>query len=186
MIKNEIVAKRYADAFLGYCAETIGYEKGLGELSGARRVFEDNPDFREFMESLEITTKEKFDIIEKVLGKNFSEELRNFLKLLLEKGRIRLLLDIAEYARINYSHGVEQDALLKTSYPLETEVIERLKNVLESKLEKKLHLYVELDPGLLGGVSVEVGNMIIDGSVKKRLEDLRQKLILSKVEHHGN
>ena len=153
---------------------------------GARRVFEDNPDFREFLESLEITTKEKFDIIEKVLSDNFSEELRNFLKLLWEKGRIRLFLDIAEYARINYSHGVEQDALLKTSYPLDTEIIERLKDVLESKLEKRLHLYIELDPELLGGVSVQVGNMIIDGSVRKRLEDLRAKLILSKVEHHGN
>ncbi|MFH0764319.1 MAG: ATP synthase F1 subunit delta [Candidatus Omnitrophota bacterium] len=186
MIKNEIVAKRYADAFLGYCAETIGREKGLDELLRARRVFEDNPDFKEFLESLDITTKEKFDIIEKVMSNNFSEELRNFLKLLLDKGRIRLFLDIAEYARINYSHGVEQDALLKTSYPLDTEVIEAIKNVLESKLKKKLHLYIELDPELLGGISVQAGNMIIDGSVKKRLEDLRTKLILSKVERHGN
>ena len=186
MIKNEILAKRYADAFLGYCAESIGYENGLEELAGARRVFEDNPDFREFMESLEITTGEKFDIIEKVLGNYFSKELRNFLKLLWDKGRIGMFLDIAEYARINYAHGVEHDALLKTSYPLDTAVLERLKDVLESKLEKKLHLYVELDPSLLGGVSVQVGNMIIDGSVKKRLDELRQKLTVAKVEHHGN
>lgn len=186
MIKNEILVRRYADAFLGYCAETIGYENGLEELANTRRVFTDNPDFKEFMESLEITMKEKFDVIEKVLDGNFSEGLRNFLKLLLEKGRIKYFSDIAEYARINYSHGIEQDALLKTSYPLDTEVIGRLKDVIESKLEKKLHLYIELDPGLLGGVSIQVGNMIIDGSVRKRLDDLRQKLIISKVEHHGN
>ncbi len=186
MIKNEILAKRYADAFLGYCAETITYEKGLDELMGARRIFEDNPDFKEFMKSLEITTIEKFDVIEKVFGGSFSEELRNFLKLLWNKGRIGMFLDIAEYARIYYLHGQTRDALLKTSYPLDTDVIERLKNVLESKLGKSLHLYVELDPVLLGGVYVQVGNMIIDGSVKKRLEDLRQQLILSKVEHYGN
>lgn len=186
MIKNEILAKRYADAFLGYCQETIGYEKGLDELSGARRIFEDNPDFRGFMESMEITAGEKADVVEKVLGAAFSVELRNFLKLLLDKGRIAMFLDIAEYARIYYSHGARQDALLKTSYPLDTAVIARLKDVLESKLEKKLHLYVELDPGLLGGVSVQVGNMIIDGSVKKRLDELRQKLTVAKVEHHGN
>jgi len=186
MIKNEILAKRYADAFLGVAAETITYEKGLEELQGVKRLFVDNPGFEELMESLEITTSEKFDIIEKVLRNNFSEELRNFLKLLWEKGRIEMFLDIAEYARINYAHGEARDALLKTSYPLDTEVIERLKNVLESKLEKKLHLYVELDPGLLGGVYVRVGNMIIDGSVKKRLDDLRRKLVLSKVEHYGN
>ena len=186
MIKNEILAKRYADAFLRSSAETITYEKGLEDLLNAKRVFTDNPDFKEFMESLEITTEEKFDIIEKVLRKNFSEELRNFLKLLWDKGRIEMFLDIAEYARINYAHGEEQDALLKTSYPLDTGVIEKIKNVLESKLEKKLHLYVQLDPELLGGVYIQVGNMIIDGSVKRRLEDLRRKLFLAKVEHHGN
>ena len=186
MIKNEILAKRYADAFLGYCAQTITCEKGLEELQNAERLFIDNPDFKEFMESLEITTGEKFDLLEKALGASFSEELRNFLKLLWNKGRIGMFPDIAEYARINYAHGEARDALLKTRYPLDTSVIERLKNVLEGKLKKKLRLYVELDPGLLGGVYVQAGNMIIDGSVKRRLEDLRQKLVLSKVERHGN
>ncbi|MDP3804493.1 MAG: ATP synthase F1 subunit delta [Candidatus Omnitrophota bacterium] len=186
MIKNEILAKRYADAFLGYCAQTITYEKGLEELQNTKRLFVDNPDFKEFLESHEITTGEKSDLLEKALGAGFSEELRNFLKLLWNKGRIEMFMDIAEYARINYAHGEARGALLKTSYPLDMSVIERLKNVLESTLKKKLHLYVELDTGLLGGVYVRAGNMIIDGSVKKRLEDLRQKLVLSKMERHGN
>lgn len=185
MIKNEILAKRYADAFLGSCKDTVGYEKGLEELQNTRRIFVDNPDFKGFMESLEITTPEKFQVIDKVFRDDFSDDLKNFLKLLWKKGRIGIFLDIAEYARLNYAHGIEQDALLKTSYPLDTDVIEKIKGVLEAKLEKRLHLYVELDPGLLGGAYIKIGNMIIDGSVRKRLEDLRKKLLVAKVEHYG-
>ena len=82
---------------------------------------------------------------------------------------------------MTYSHGVEIEGLLKSSYPLETRSIKRIKDVLEKKLQRKLHLYIELDSSLLGGVYAKVGNIVIDGSVKRRLEDLREKLNLLKV-----
>lgn len=181
MIKDEIVAKRYADAFLAYAKDHIGFEKGLDELQNAKRVIRDNGELMDFFESLDITDSEKSSVVEAVFREGFTEELRHFLKLLVEKRRIGLFIDIAEYARINYAHGVEVDALLKTSYPLETEDIQAIKDALERRLRRKLHLYVELDADLVGGVCAKVGNIIIDGSVRKRLEDLREKLDVLKV-----
>jgi F-type H+-transporting ATPase subunit delta len=180
-MKNEVISKRYADAFLEFAKETIGFEKGLEELRDLKRVFHDNPEFGSFVESPQITDIEKRAFIDDALRGNFSEDARQFLKLLLKKGRIDILPDIAEYARVAYSHGVEVEALLKTSYPLDTEDIQKIKDSMEKKFNKKLHLYVELDSDLLGGICMKVENTIIDGSVKRRLDDLKEKLTVAKV-----
>lgn len=181
MIKDEIIVKRYVDAFLSYAKERIGFEKGIQELQDIKHVIRDNTDFKRFLEAPDITNAEKNGVIDRVLQKGFSEEVRHFLKLLLEHGRIDKFLDIAEYARLTYSHGVEIEGLLKSSYPLETQSIRRIKDALEKKLQRKLHLYIELDSSLLGGVYAKIGNIVIDGSVKRRFEDLREKLNLLKV-----
>jgi F-type H+-transporting ATPase subunit delta len=180
-MKNEVISKRYADAFLEFARDTIGFEKGLEELRDLKRVFHDNPEIGSFIESPQITDIEKRAFIDDALKDNFSEEARQFLKLLLNKGRINILLDIADYARVAYSHGVEVEALLKTSYPLDTEDIQKIKDSMEKKFKKKLHLYVELDSDLLGGICMKVENTIIDGSVRRRLDDLKEKLIVAKV-----
>jgi len=180
-MKNIIASKRYADAFLNYTKETIGFTQGLEELQGLKRVFSDNPDLRPFIESLQITESEKFDLIDKVLAKGFSECSTDFLKFLIKKKRVDLFTDIAEYARIKYTHGEEVDAQVKTSYPVDTDVLLRIKTILEERFKKKLHLYVELDADLLGGIYVRIGNTIIDGTIKRRLSDLREKLTALKV-----
>ncbi|MFA5146443.1 MAG: ATP synthase F1 subunit delta [Candidatus Omnitrophota bacterium] len=172
--------KRYAEAFLEYAAVTIGFEKGLGELRGVRDIFRDNPDFREFLESPAITRAEKCAAVEKVLGEGFSAEIRHFLELLLKKERFGEFDSMVEYARAKYSHGEEVDAVLKVSYPLDTEAMRSIKEALEKKVHKKLHLYIDIDPALLGGVSATIGNTVIDGSVRRRLEDMRDKLMTIK------
>jgi F-type H+-transporting ATPase subunit delta len=181
VIKEEIVSKRYADAYLSQAKDTIGFDKGLDELQRSKRIIRDNPDLKDFFGSLEITNAEKDRMVDVVFTDVFTEETRNFFKLLIDKKRIELFVDIAEYARIHYAHGIEVDALLKTSYPLPTEMIQRIKDALERKMNKKLHLYIQLDADLVGGACAQIGNIIIDGSVKKRLEDMKDKLDVLKV-----
>jgi len=66
--------------------------------------------------------------------------------------------------------------LLKTSFPLEPDLIQLIREGLERKFQRKLKLQSKLDRNLLGGVKVIMGNTVIDGSVRKRLEGLREKL----------
>ena len=181
MINEEIVSKRYADAFLAGDRGMLNRKERLDELLRAKRIIRDNGILKEFFENIGITTSEKEEAVDVVFKDAFSEEMRNFLKLLIEKKRIYLFIDIAEYARIHYAHGVEIDALLKTSYPMETDTIQRIKDSIERRLEKKIHLYVQLDADLVGGAYARIGNIIIDGSVKRRLEDLKEKLYAIKV-----
>jgi F-type H+-transporting ATPase subunit delta len=181
-MKNEVISKRYADAFLEYARGSIGFDEGLRELREMKMVFERNPEITAFADSPQIGYLEKCGFFETVFGGRFSEETITFLKMLLWKRRLDILVDISEYARVAYSHGDEVEALLKTSYPLETDDIKRVKDALEKKFDRKLHLYVELDSDLLGGISVKIENTIIDGSVKRRLSDLREKLIAARVD----
>jgi F-type H+-transporting ATPase subunit delta len=172
-----IIERVYAEGFLEYAGGTIGLDRGLSELLSVKGVFRDNPELESFLDNPAVMHSEKISMIDKVFTTDFSEETRNFLKLLLGKGRMGLFHDIVEYARIKYSHGKEVDAVVSASYPLDTDVLESVKSALEKSLHKKLHLYSNLDTDLLGGIRVTVDNIVLDGSVKKRLEDLRGKLM---------
>ena len=132
------------------------------------------------MRGFEISYTEKCDFLDRVLNESFSEETKQFLKVILEKGRIDRIIDIAEYLRIAYAYG-EEEALLKTSFPLDLELIQEIKDKLEAKFNKKFKLYIELDADLLGGVQVTIGNKIIDGSVRNRLMIIKESLRRVKV-----
>ena len=178
---SEILTKRYADAFLGYAKDSIGTDKAIEDLQNAKRTIRNNPDFKYFLESPEIADFEKNELIDKIFTEDFSDEIRHFLKYLIKKSRISMFVEIAEYARITYSHGVALEAILKTSYPIDTGVMRRLRSALEKKFSRQIHFYIELDASLMGGIYVRIGNMIIDGSVRKKLEEMKEKLMALKV-----
>jgi F-type H+-transporting ATPase subunit delta len=98
------------------------------------------------------------------------------VKLVVEKRRAALLTDILDYIRVNYSHDEAAAAVLKSAYPLDLEVVEEIKQKLEAKTGKRLYFYQHLDATILGGVQVTIGNTIIDGSLRKRLDDLKEKI----------
>jgi len=178
---DKIVTERYAEAFVGFAKETIGLEIALKDLRNLKNiVIHDNPEFLEFLSNLDISYTEKCEFIDKVLN-DFSPEFRQFLKLLIEKERINKIEDIVQYIREKYSQGGKVPALLKTAFPLDLELIKIIKDKLESKLKKKFKLYIDLDGNLLGGVQVIIGNTVIDGSVRKRLDELKEKLMLARV-----
>ncbi|MBF0483431.1 MAG: ATP synthase F1 subunit delta [Candidatus Omnitrophica bacterium] len=174
---NKLIAQRYTDAYLHASQKTIGLNNAVEELMQLKEaIIRDNPQLMEMLSSMEITYSEKYDLIEKVLSADFSTDLRNFLKLLVQKNRVTKLPDILDFVRTNYSHGNEAEALIKTSFLLETETIKAIQQKLEKKYQKKFKFYIELDGNLLGGIKIIIGNTVIDGSVRRRLADLKQQL----------
>ncbi len=175
-MKLRLITRRYSEAFVSYVKENIGLEKAIEEVKVLKHIIIQSPELEEILISPETTSSEKIGFIDETLKAYFSQELISFLKLLVEKRRIVLLMGILDYIRVNYSHGEAIDAVLKSVYPLDIEIIQEIKDKLEKKLGRKLHFYSDLDERLLGGVQVTVGNMIIDGSIKGRLDDLRSKV----------
>jgi len=171
-----MIVSRYAEAFFSLAQSKHGLDKTLEDLAAVKNIIRDNPGFQELMDNPEIADTEKYAIIDNVIKLDFPEEIRNFLKLLLEKKRFAIFLDVVEYLRAKYSHYGQVDVLLKTAFPLDLDVIKRIEESLSKKIKRSLRFYIDLDGSLLGGVQVVIGNTIIDGSVKKRLDELKEKL----------
>jgi len=179
-LQDKIIVKRYAEALVAFAKDTGGLERVLKDLKSLRRAINDTPQLLDFLKSQEFSLLEKHHFIEEAL-KHYSQELREFLRLLLQKARINELPDIIEYVRIAYSYGEETEALLKTSFPLDLDLVKAIQKRLEDKFKKKFKFYLDLDGSLLGGVQVVIGNTIIDGSIRRRLDELKEKLLAIKV-----
>ena len=176
-MKDTIIVERYAEAFISYAKETVGLPKAISDLKALRALIRENPEALEFLKSLDITFAEKEAFVDKVFEDELAIQTKQFLKLLIEKQRIDKIIDITDYVRIKYAYAGEEEVLLKTSYPLDLELIKRIEDRLEKKFSKKFKFYIDMDSSLLGGIQVIIGNTIIDGSVRHRLSELKEKLM---------
>lgn len=181
MISNRVLVKRYADAVYKFASESIGAEKLFSDLKGVRDIMRDNPELMEFLRAPGIGSADKEKVINAAIRDSFSDEIRRFIMMLTDKKRIDYFTDIAEFIRIKYSYEGEEEALLRTTYILDLELIAKIKNKLEGKFKKKFKLYIEPDASLLGGIQIIIGNTVIDGSVRRRLDELKEKLMAVRV-----
>jgi F-type H+-transporting ATPase subunit delta len=175
-MKDKVLISRYAEAFISYMKELKSFETALEDCRQLKSVIRDSPELIMFLRNPEIAHAEKIDFIGRVLWDALSVEGVNLVKLLLDKGRIGILPDVVEYIRAKYAHEGEIEVLLRAASLHELDVIKDVEDTLRKKLGVRLKFYLELDGRLLGGMQVIVGNTIIDGSVRKRLGELRTKL----------
>lgn len=175
-MKLRLIARRYAEAFIDYVENTIGLESAIHDIKNLRQIIRDNPEFKQILLSPGLSDTEKSEFIYTILKEYFSIELIQFLELLIEKRRIPQLDDIIDYIISNYCPGEIVESILKTAYPLDPETIQTIEEKMKDRFKKNLHFSLKLDKTLLGGVEVEVGNTVIDGSVRRRLEELRDEL----------
>ena len=182
-MSDRVVARRYADGFMAFAKETIGAKKGLEEIISFGKILDKNPELSKFLENPEITYAEKSGFVDAAFKSILSTETREFIKLIIEKRRSEEAADIADEAKELYRRemGIER-AVIKSAKPLPQEIVRMIKDKLESKWEKKLEFEITVDPGLIGGVQATVGNVVIDGSIKRKLYELKEYLMESRVD----
>jgi F-type H+-transporting ATPase subunit delta len=121
-----------------------------------------------------------FNVITDVLARqnvSLSEATANFLRTVIANGRVAALPEIAAQLQllVNERAGVS-DATIASAFPLEGDALAQLTAVLEGRFGRKLNPTVALDPSLIGGVRVTVGDEVLDTSVKARLEQMKAAL----------
>jgi len=176
IIKERAIVIRYAEAFIVHARKEIGLAQALADITAVKNLLRDTPQLKEFLDAGDITAYEKAGLMERVLKGSIAEVSFNFLKLLLDKKRMGLFLDIAEYLRVTYAHEGEEPVLLRSSLMLDLSLIKRLEDKLKETFGRKFKFYIDVDSTLLGGIQVIIGNTILDGSLRKRLFDLKEKL----------
>ncbi len=182
-VRAQQIAGVYAKAFLG-AAETSGATGDrVAEIEAlVSEVFEKFPQFETLLSASLIKHEEKLGILDRVLGGKVSPLLLDFLKVLSQHGRLDVLRAIAREARSQY------DALrgkvrvrVTTASELPPAESQKLIPALSQLLSGEPEVQWAVDPELIGGVVLRIGDTVYDGSVARQLEKMREQMITRSV-----
>lgn len=172
------IARRYAKALLAIGVETKKFEKQGQEIDKFARLME-NKELRDTMENPSYPLSNRKAVIQQLIKRlRPSKTVENFLLLLTDRGRLTALPGIArEYQRMADDHMAQLRASVISADRLDSASVTRLKKALEQKTGKKIILKQSTDPELIAGMVTQIGSIVYDGSIRTRLDQMRQALI---------
>ena len=177
-MKNLIIAKRYSRALFNLAEEEKAIEQYGSELDGFNAVLKELPDLGNALRNPlypEATKKSLFQSV--AVSMKLSPIIKSFLNLLIEKGRIQHLPDIGDYYhRLIDEHSNIARAKVKAAVVLDEKVLSDIAATLEKKVGKKIVVEFQQDPSLLGGVFAQIGDFVLDGSVRRQLLNFKESL----------
>ncbi len=176
-MRDRKVATRYAGALLA-SAKEAGVLEGVAEsYATVMEVAAGSGQLITFMDSPQVATQEKKDLLKSVFGERIEPVLLHFFYLLIDKNRIENLQDIGEEfaAQVEDEMGVVR-ARVVTAVALDDELADKLKAKLAGLTGKQIILEKKVDPAVIGGVCVTLKDKVLDGTVRTNLDLLRKKL----------
>jgi len=181
-MRDRKVAARYAEALLR-TAKPAGALAGCAEsYAGVMEIMAANRELVVFLDSPQVREQEKKEVLQKVFGSRLEPVLLDFFNLLLDRNRIELLRDIGEvFAELVEADGGLVRARVVTAIALPADLETKLRDKLAQVTGKNVVLEKKVDPAVLGGVCVTLGDRIIDGTVRTNLDRLRKKLATAQV-----
>jgi F-type H+-transporting ATPase subunit delta len=181
MIESQ-VARRYATALFRTSKRIDQVDRILDDLKAIAQLLRQDPNLKNFLEAPQILDQYKREIITTAFKHLVSEALFSFLVLVLDKHRIEYLLAmVKEYERlVKEDQGILQ-ARVVTARALDPVFKDRLKEELEKSTGKRIETILKIDPLIIGGMIVILGNKIIDRSIKHQLDELKEEMLALKV-----
>ena len=173
----EEAVSRYAAALVSIAKEEQKLEQYKLSVLSMRETFATNPELLKFLKSYFVTNENKEKVVEELTKEFGLKNLTNFMKLLVLKHKIYLFKDIASEITkgINYELDVYEGFVYSTE-PLEKTKILEISEVISQKILKKVELKNKIDERLIGGVKVVVHDHVFDGSIKYKLETMKEQL----------
>ena len=174
MAELATIARPYAEALF---KATYADLNGAAVWVEALQEIAKNPQLQQFADNPNVTNSQVFDVITGVAKAALPEMAKNFLRTVIENGRLSALPEIAEQFRVlkNAQSG-SSDAVVYSAFEIDSAALADLKATLEKRFERKLNVSVQLEPDLIGGIRVVVGDEVLDSSVKASLEQMKMAL----------
>ena len=175
MAELATLARPYAEALFDVAAQ--GDVKAVSQQIDALAAIADNDQLRQFAASPRVSAEQVFELISSVVATPLSAPIKNFLSTVIDNGRLAVLPEIAVqfHALANAGAGVS-DATVFSAFPIEAAQLTEVVATLEKRFARKLNVTVQLEPALIGGIRVVVGDEVMDTSVKARLKQMRVAL----------
>jgi F-type H+-transporting ATPase subunit delta len=177
MARRDSAARRYAEAAFEVALRDKTVADWRSELERAAEIAGDERAL-DVLANPAIPGERRAETLRELLADGVSRPVLNLILLMLRRGRIRELLRVAaEFRRLDDDRQGITHASAISATELTQDEIRALTARLERSTGDRLALEVEVDPSLLGGLIVRVGDRLIDGSVRGRLERLRNQLV---------
>ena len=178
MAELATIARPYADAlFKAQGSDLATTAVWLDRLAAVA----ENAQLLQFADSPKVDVAQVFDVMADVVSKDnalLPEAARNFLRIVIENGRLSALPEIAsQFRSLKNAAGGTTDAVVFSAFPMDEQALSEVAAALEQRFGRKLDVKVELDPSLIGGIRAVVGDEVLDTSVKARLEQMKVALI---------
>lgn len=181
MIESRI-ARKYAAALFSSSKRIRQVESISADMEAISDLLKKLPHLKSFLESPQILEKEKEELFAISFKESISEALYSFLLLVLSKHRIPYLLPMAEEFKrlVKEDQGIVSARLI-SARQLGPSVSDEIKVELEKSSGKKVELDTQVDPGLIGGLIIILGDRIIDQSIRHQLSQLKEQMLAIRV-----
>ena len=176
--ENKLVSERYAQALLELVSDNLSKEDILKELLDITESVIGSGDLNKVMTSPVISNDEKKNVISKLFENTTNKVILNFLKLLVDKNRFSMLESITK----EYKNEINRlNNLLSINVTSAIDLTEDEKSAIKDKLSNILNKNIELEwatnPDIIAGLVFEVGDNIIDNSLRHKLQDLSRNIM---------
>jgi F-type H+-transporting ATPase subunit delta len=177
-VKNFAIARRYAKALLLIGREDGQAETYKQELDGFAQLMVREKDLERAVTNPLYTSSQRKKVLQAVIERlGLSPVMTSFFNLLFDKRRIAFLGVINEFYQnlVDELQGVARASLVSAT-ELSPETIEKIRSTLSKKTGREVVLEVEQDPDLIGGIVTRIGDLVLDGSIRTQLLNMRESL----------
>ena len=175
MAELATIARPYAEALFKVARKgNVGVWGG--QIDALAQVARE-PAIRQFADNPKVQVKDVYDVVVAAAKVSLEGGVANFLRAVIENGRLAALPEVAtQFHVLANSESGTSDAVIHSAFPIESAQLNELTATLEKRFGCKLSTQVVVEPALIGGVRVVVGDEVLDTSVKARLESMKVAL----------
>ncbi len=172
----EEIARVYADALFDVANDRDELDEIHDQLGQFADAMNSSNDMRVFFFSPYFSSEDKREAIGSAVS-GASDELVNFLELLAEKHRMPAIFRIRDRFDELWAKARKRlEVTLTSAVELDDKVVEQVREEVERQTEREIDLETQVDPDILGGLVLRVGNMVLDASIRGKLEKLRKEV----------
>lgn len=174
---KQVGGQRYARALFELAVEQDAIEPWASDLAQLADVMQDE-EFNPFLKHAEVPLERKISVLETVTPE-VSPLVRNLGALLITRGSVDAIGDVATaYGRLVDERLGRQQIEVTTAVELEAAETERIRQFVADLVQREVVLSTRLDESILGGMIIQIGDRLLDGSTRSKLEELRKQIRL--------
>lgn len=174
----KLVSKVYGDALFEAACEANRMDEVYEEVKVLQQIFAENPELQKMLDNPKVTREDKESVIETVFRGKIADEVVELMKLMIAKGRYSKIDSVFDH----FVGLVKEEKKIGVAYvTTATEITDAqkeaiLKRLLETTSYQSFEMSYSVDPSLIGGMVIRIGDRVVDSSIKTKLNELTRSL----------